>query len=151
NLTVRAATDALHYVATTGSTETQKSELTQREVIRLGDLLTMSGLVDQTDIAEAMELSTRYPSLIGKMLVVAGAIDEAILLAALRCQFLLRNNLLSVEDGIRGLQYAEEHHCSLDDALLELGLVVPAPLRRDIQSSRSDPSHAGPPQAGPVS
>lgn len=133
NLTVRAATDALHYVATTGSTPAVSEEkAAAREVIRIGDLLTMAELVDQTDISEAMELSTRYPSLIGKMLVVAGAIDEAVLLAALRCQFLLRNNLISVDDAVKGLQYAERHQCSLDDALGELGLTVPAPLRRDI-------------------
>lgn len=87
---------------------------------RLGDLLQQSGLVNEMDIDQAIDLSARYPTMLGKMLVVTGAIDEGTLLAALRCQYLVRNGLISVQSAVTALQYAQRHRISLDDALEDL-------------------------------
>lgn len=103
----------------------------QRVVI--GELLRKCGLVDESQIAKAIELTARYPSLIGKMLVVAGAIDEATLLAALRCQFLIRHKAITIVDGVRALQHAANNEISLDDSLDELRINVPYKLRRDVR------------------
>ncbi|MBX9948196.1 MAG: hypothetical protein K2Y39_03440 [Candidatus Obscuribacterales bacterium] len=103
----------------------------QRVVI--GELLRKCGLVDESQINKAIELTARYPSLIGKMLVVAGAIDEATLLAALRCQFLIRHKAITVVDGVRALQHAANNEISLDDSLDELRINVPYKLRRDVR------------------
>jgi hypothetical protein len=89
--------------------------------LRLGELLKMSGVVTDTEINQAIELSSRYPSVIGKMLVISGSISEATLLAALRCQFLLRRQMISVEQAVEALRHAEEHKMSLDDSLEEIG------------------------------
>ncbi len=91
----------------------------------LGELLKMTGFVTDTDIREAIELSHKYPSLIGKMLVVSGAIDEATLIASLRCQYLLKHGYLGLDDAIRGLQYMKQNRISFDDALEELGVRKP--------------------------
>jgi hypothetical protein len=88
----------------------------------LGELLKMTGFVNDADISEAIELSSRYPSLIGKMLVISGAIDEATLIASLRCQYLLKHGHLTVEQAVQALQYTRQHKISFDDALDELGL-----------------------------
>jgi hypothetical protein len=80
-------------------------------------------LIEEDDIKQAIDLSSKYPSLIGKMLVVSGAIDEATLLAALRCQFLLRNGNVNLKDAVKALQYAKTNMMSLEDALEELGVV----------------------------
>lgn len=109
----------------------QESGPEQRVVI--GELLRKCGLVDERQIAKAIELTARYPSLIGKMLVVAGAIDEATLLAALRCQFLIRHRAITVVDGVRALQHAANNEISLDDSLDELRINVPYKLRRDVR------------------
>lgn len=93
--------------------------------LRLGDLLQLSGIIDVSDIQQAVELSGRYPAMIGKMLVVSGAIDEGLLLAALRCQFLIRNRLITVEQAIEALRFARAHRVSLDDALEDLGFSAP--------------------------
>ncbi len=119
NLTIQAAADALKYVATASS---GKTELPPSEHIKLGDLLKCSGLVDSEDITQALELSSKYASMIGKMFVVSGAISEATLIAALRCQAVLRKSQLSVDDGIRALQYAERQGMSFDEAVESLGL-----------------------------
>ncbi|MCC7527160.1 MAG: hypothetical protein IT342_01485 [Candidatus Melainabacteria bacterium] len=94
----------------------------EQHIPLLGELLKMTGFVTDSDITEAVELSNKYPSLIGKMLVISGAIDEATLISSLRCQYLLKHGLISVEDAVRTLQFAREQQISLDDALEELGL-----------------------------
>lgn len=101
----------------------------------IGELLRMCGLVDDAQIARAIELTTKYPALIGKMLVVAGAIDEATLLAALRCQFLIRHKVITLDEGVSALQHASKKEICFDDALDELGVVVPQKVRRDVRLS----------------
>jgi hypothetical protein len=91
----------------------------------LGELLKMTGLVDDSDISEAIELSNKYPSLIGKMLVISGAIDEATLIASLRCQYLLKHGYLDLKGAIKALQYCKANKVSFDDALDNLGLRNP--------------------------
>jgi hypothetical protein len=88
----------------------------------LGEILKMTNLVTDHDIAQAVALSSKYPSVIGKMLVLSGAIDEATLIASLRCQFLVKNGHLRLDDGIKALKYSKEHGMSFDDSLEELGL-----------------------------
>lgn len=92
----------------------------------LGELLKMTGFVNDTDISEAIELSSRYPALIGKMLVVSGAIDEATLIASLRCQYLLKHGYLSVDHAVQALQYTRKNKVSFDDAMEELGIAKPS-------------------------
>ncbi len=130
---IRAAAAALQELAITGKAVDPKdcSKLSEESDIRLGDLLQQTGLVDTADIQEAIALSSTYPAMIGKMLVVAGSIDEGTLLAALRCQFLLRNKALTEEEASQALLYAQRHRISLDDSLEELGIAIPAQLRRD--------------------
>jgi hypothetical protein len=127
SLNIHAATDALHYIASTGKKpQTQDGSwhaaLGVRESIRLGELLKMSGFIEDDDIKQAIDLSNRYPSLIGKMLVVSGAIDEATLLSALRCQFLLRNGHVSLDNAVKAMQLAKSRQLSLDDAMEELNI-----------------------------
>jgi len=97
----------------------------------LGELLKMTGLVDDSDISEAIELSNKYPSLIGKMLVISGAIDEATLIASLRCQYLLKHGYLDLAGAIKALQYCKTNKVSFDDALEDLGLRSPANTDRE--------------------
>lgn len=132
-LDIRSAASALQEMASTGKAVDPKDHQVspEEEPVRLGDLLKMTGLVDNDDIQQAIELSSKYPAMIGKMLVVAGAIDEGTLLAALRSQFLMRNRAIAVEDSVQALLYAQRHRISLDDALEELGIRLPTPLRRD--------------------
>jgi hypothetical protein len=94
----------------------------------LGELLKMTGMITDADIAEAIDLSSKYPSLIGKMLVVSGAIDEATLIASLRCQYLLKHGYIRIDDAVRALQYSQKNRVSFDDSLEELGIRKPPAL-----------------------
>ncbi len=115
--TLKDATDEMHKLVY-GEAPKEQAQHTPL----LGELLKMTGFVTDSDISEAVELSNKYPSLIGKMLVISGAIDEATLISTLRCQYLLKHGLISIEDAVRTLQFARENQISLDDALEELGL-----------------------------
>ena len=95
--------------------------------VKLGELLTMSGFIEESDISQAIELGRQHPTLLGKMLVSSGAIEEGALLSALRCQFLMRNGHIQVEDAVKALQLARTNRISLDDALDELDVPIPVP------------------------
>jgi hypothetical protein len=91
------------------------------ETIRLGELLTVAGFITPSDIDKAVELSTKNSALIGKMLLVSGAIDESTLHASLRCQFLIREGFLKMEQAIIALNYCQRKQVSFDEAMDELG------------------------------
>jgi hypothetical protein len=120
------ATDEIHKLVFGGAASlTSKGADGSHNPVVLGELLKITGLVNDSDIMEAIELSNKYPSLIGKMLVVSGAIDEATLIASLRCQYLLKYGYISMQDAIRCLQYTKNNRVSFDDALEELGIRKP--------------------------
>lgn len=120
---IRAAASVLQEMSVTGKVvDPSECKLSESPELRIGDLLRNAGLVDSDDIQEAIALSSQYPAMIGKMLLAAGSIDEGTLLAALRCQFLLRNKAISDDEAQEALLYAQRHRISLDDALEELGI-----------------------------
>lgn len=101
------------------------------ETLRLGELLTVAGFVTPNDIQNALDLSSKNSALIGKMLLVTGMIDEPTLHASLRCQFLVREGYLKMEQAIIALNYCQRSQVSFDDALEELGWTLPTRLRDD--------------------
>jgi hypothetical protein len=90
--------------------------------LRIGELLKLCGFVLEEEIQSAIALARDYPSVLGRMLVVNGYIDESTLLAALRCQFMVRNKLITVDQAVSAMQYARQMKLSFDDALDELGI-----------------------------
>ncbi len=127
-LTLHSATDTLYSFSITGRTDSDKVS-PDANTVRLGELLKMCGLVNDNDIQHAIALSAKYPSVIGKMLVLSGVISEATLLSALRCQFLLRHQLISTNQAIDALKHAESHRMSLDDSFDDLGYPIVVPTR----------------------
>jgi len=91
------------------------------ETIRLGEILQSAGILTDDDIQKAIELSTKNSALVGKMLLVSGMIDEGMLHSALRCQFLLREGFLKMEQAVVALNHSQKHRVSFDDALQQLG------------------------------
>jgi hypothetical protein len=117
---LNSACDTLYSYSITRKADSEQG-LIQEPTLKLGELLKVAGLVTDSEINQAIELSARYPSVIGKMLVINGSISEATLLAALRCQFLLKRQLISVDQAVEALRHAETHKMSLDDSLEEIG------------------------------
>jgi hypothetical protein len=129
---IRSAACTLQQLLNTGDAAASKAKSApDAGELRIGDLLKLTGLVDNNDIQEAVTWCSEYPAMLGKMLVVTGSIDEGTLLAALRCQFLMRNKVLSESEAREALIYAQRHRITLDDAIEELGMEIPTVYRRD--------------------
>lgn len=125
DMTMEAACESLNYIARTGERPKNMSDTANPadNSVKLGDILMMSEYVQPQDIEFAAELSKSFPSLIGKLLVVAGSIDEPTMRAALRCQSLVRQNELTREEAIKAMKHSGQRQISFDDALDELGLL----------------------------
>ncbi len=123
DMTIESACESLHYIVQTGERPMKDSDTSAQvdSSIKLGDLLQMSEYVQAQDIESAAELVKSFPSLIGKLLVVAGSIDEPTMRAALRCQFLVKQNKLSGNEAIKALKHSGQRQISFDDALEDLG------------------------------
>ncbi len=91
------------------------------ESLKLGELLKMCGWITEQDIDEAVTLATKNSSLLGKMLVAFGFIDESTLFNTLRCQFLVREGFIKRDQAIIALHFSQRTRCTLDQALMELG------------------------------
>ena len=118
-----SAAQTLSHIAKTG----EKPKLAEQagfdelcNTIKLGELLKLCQLANDEEIEYAINLVSLFPSLIGKLLLVAGVIDEPALLAALRCQYLIREKVATVEEAAAALKHAVLHHLSIDDALEEV-------------------------------
>jgi len=102
----------------------EKVETPTGETIRLSDVLKAAGVVTEEELKKASEMSSQNSALVGKMLLVTGMIDEATLHASLRCQFLLKEGFLNLEQAIVALSHCRLNQVSFDDALQELGWTV---------------------------
>lgn len=92
----------------------------QKAGSRLGDILKAAGVVTEKDIKKAVDLSAKNSALVGKMLVAAGVIDEQLLYAGLRCQFLIRDNLLDNEQANVALKRCQQTGKGIDEVISEL-------------------------------
>ncbi|MBS1957346.1 MAG: hypothetical protein JST89_24370 [Cyanobacteria bacterium SZAS-4] len=125
DMTIESACESLNYIARTGERPEGQSDtnLPMDNSVKLGDILIVSDYVQQKDIEFAADLAKSFPSIIGKLLVTAGTIDEPTMRAALRCQSLVRQNDLTKEEAIKAMKHSGQRQISFDDALDELGLL----------------------------
>lgn len=76
---------------------------TKVDTIKIGQLLLGAGLLSGADLAEALEIAKESGQLIGRVLVMSGFVSDEQLKAGLSVQEKIRNNQLSLDDGIRAL------------------------------------------------
>lgn len=100
----------------------------ERHKPKIVELLELTENITKEELDRAIEESVQNSSLVGKILLNAGVIDEATLYAALRCEFLLSEEILTIEQAILALLYSQSRKVSFDDALDELGWTVPTKM-----------------------
>ncbi len=100
-------------------------QLTQKPM-RVGDLIVESGIATRENLETLMGENQDTSIRIGKRLVNAGLISEALLFCLLRCQSLAKEGLLSPDKAIATLKLCKNENISVDEALLKLDLHVPA-------------------------
>lgn len=121
------AAHRLNEIYTYGNSESRKpadADMTLPAVsVSLSQFLTLVGVVSEDDIRRAIEVGVDNPQILGRMLLVAGVIDENTLKSALRCFALVRENILGTEQAFIAFNYSQQNGISVDDALQELGVV----------------------------
>lgn len=93
--------------------------------VSLKDFLMTVKTVTQDDIQSAFDVSVNNNQILGRMLLLAGIIDESTLQAAMRLTFLVKGGLLSMEQAQTAFDYSQRHRATIDEALQELNLMQP--------------------------
>jgi hypothetical protein len=88
---------------------------------RIGELLVAANVVRADKLLEALHLSKKTKSPIGRTLMSLGQLTEQDLEAAIELQALLRAGAISTEFGIRALNVAVKNRVSLQQAFVKLG------------------------------
>lgn len=94
--------------------------------VSLKDFLMTVKTVTQDDIQSAFDVSVNNNQILGRMLLLAGIIDESTLQAAMRLTFLVRGGLLTMDQAQTAFDYSQRHRATIDEALQELSLMQPA-------------------------
>lgn len=93
-----------------------------RQRVRIGELLVLSGLVNETDLMTALELGLIREAPVGQMLVEGGFISRRILDTALKLQEIVSSHSLSALKASEALRQVAVNHVSLARAISELEL-----------------------------
>ncbi len=116
--TGRSIPDAVALIERGGSSEALD--------ITLKDFLMTVKTVTTEDIQNAFEVSVNNNQILGRMLLLAGIIDETTLQAAMRLVFLVKGGLLNIEQAQQAFDYSQRHRATIDEALQELNIQPPS-------------------------
>lgn len=87
----------------------------------LYQFLQLAGLISAKDIEEALKQGSRDTELMGRMLLLTGAIDTTSLTSAVRLNDMVTNNVLKAEQAILAMGLCQNRNCSVEQAFKSLG------------------------------
>ncbi len=96
-----------------------EAEQTNKNDIKIGELLTGVGVVTSGDLQEAIQIAKRMNLPIGRVIVMSGVITEQNLQYALEAQSLIKDGLLDKETALASLKSCYKKGVTLQDALAE--------------------------------
>ncbi len=102
----------------------QQDSNEKRPRIPLTGFLQMVGMINDDDIRRALDLALENSQVMGRMLLITGAIDESTLQTAMRCNFLINEALLAPDDAGKAFNLCQRTGRTLDESLEELGIVI---------------------------
>lgn len=91
------------------------------QVVSLASFLKLVGTVTDDDIEKAVQVGLENSQILGRMLLVAGVIDEPTLQAAMRLDALVRAKLVTLEQACYAFNYSQQRLLNVDEALHEIG------------------------------
>lgn len=94
-----------------------------KAAIRLGELLMRAGIVSQSDVLQALELSLAHGHPIGEMFVARGFVTRALLDAALSLQQMITATHLSIGEATACLVKVFNSDKAVSECLLELNFL----------------------------
>jgi hypothetical protein len=86
-------------------------------VIRIGELLVLSGVITTYDLSEAEKLSTHMKVQFGRLLIMAGCLTEEALECALEAQGLIKDGLITAQIASEALAFAVQENIPFRQAL----------------------------------
>ncbi len=89
--------------------------------ILVGDLLVKAGVIERSDLADALPISLKTALPVGRILISNGSLKEQTLQAALFAQSLVRDCLLSEDIAAQALNLLHTKQITLEEALAKLG------------------------------
>lgn len=88
---------------------------------KLGGLIVELGLIDNRDLGQALSIAQETSLPLGRVLVLSEMLTEEVLQGVLRCQSLMKQNLVDLDLARKAMQIMSKETVSLDDALFKLG------------------------------
>jgi len=92
--------------------------------IPLYQFLQLAGVIGAKDIEDALKVGSRDSQLMGQMLLLTGAINENLLVVALKCADLLKQGILKTEQAVIALGICNKSQVPLEEAFRQLGWSV---------------------------
>jgi hypothetical protein len=90
--------------------------------LKIGTLLLQAELVQESDLADSVQVAKRMKLPLGRVLIGTGFISDDVLNAALAAQSLIRDKILDHEIAIKALKAINERGIGFEEALREFGL-----------------------------
>ena len=87
---------------------------------RLGELLVNAGILNETDIVNALEIQMQTGELLGQILIHQGFVNQQLLDATLRIQKKIYQGTLEYDCAIEALKIAYRDGLNFDDAVLKV-------------------------------
>lgn len=88
---------------------------------KLGGFIVELGLLDNRDLGQALSIAQETSLPLGRVLVLSEMLSEEVLQGVLRCQSLIKQNLVDIELARKAMQMVSRDGVSVDDALFKLG------------------------------
>jgi hypothetical protein len=98
-------------------------KVTRSEPTRVGELLVKSGFISNTQLNDALVLSKKTATPVGRILLMTGSLREKDLLTVLRAQAMIRSGKVKYELAIKVINQARQSAITFEEALERQGIV----------------------------
>ena len=95
------------------------------EAVKAIDLIKKAGLLQEQDFQAAVKVKVKHGGEVSKILAAAGKLDTNTYEAALKCNELMEQGRLKMEQAMIGLHYCQRSRATFDDAVEDLGWEKP--------------------------
>lgn len=119
-LSVIAAVDALSRVKLEGVPFYEAIESAPYPVARIGELLTLAGILTDSDVLDVLEIALLEQKRIGEVLMRSRLISPVVVDATVRTQSLISQNYLTISDAIDLLKAVNAQQRSLESIVREM-------------------------------
>ncbi len=88
---------------------------------QLGNLVLQLGLLDNKDLGQAISIAQETSLPLGRVFVLSSLLTEEVLQGTLRCQSLIKQNLVDIKLAKQAMDLVKKDQVTVDEALFKLG------------------------------